>query len=404
MRRDHYRLFSEAKLGRLRLSNRLVRSATWDPGLFCTRRMDDRTLDLYRQVAAGGVGLIITGDYSTVPEGSLAAIDPAAIAASWEQVAIAGYGRLAEVVRQTNPACKVFAQISADYTGVAPSAMASPITAKRSHPLTLEQIQAITVCLANAIVSLERLGFDGVEFHAAHGGLLSRFLSPYTNRRKDPYGGPVENRVRLTGEAIALDRQTVGDFPIMVKVNSTDNLEGGIDASSFPALAKALEASGVDALEISGGMWEALARTEAELGFRPVPMPESHTGLGPPAKQSYYLQAAEALTLDIPLLLVGGNRDVERLEAIVQGGKVDFIALCRPLIREPDLPDRWREGRGPSRAACMSCNACVYDMWNQYAHRAPWVAACLVATDRNRLKDAQRWLNNWQKENVVSLA
>ena len=217
-------------------------------------------------------------------------------------------------------------------------------------------------------------------------------------------GAPTCNRVRLIGEAIALARQSVGDFPIIVKVNSTDNLEGGLDARSFPALAQALEASGVDALEISGGMWEALARTEAELGFRPVPMPEAHTGLGPPAKQSYYLPAAEALTLGIPLLLVGGNRDVERLEAIVQGGKVDFIALCRPLIREPDLPNRWREGRGPSRAACTSCNACVYDMWNQYAHRAPWAAACLVDTDRGRLKEAQHWLNNWQKEHVVPLA
>ena len=98
MRRDHYRLFSEATLGRLTLANRLVRSATWDPGLFYTRRMDDRTLGLYRQVAAGGVGLIITGDCSTVPEGSLDPLDPAALPAAWECVAVEGYGRLVEVV------------------------------------------------------------------------------------------------------------------------------------------------------------------------------------------------------------------------------------------------------------------------------------------------------------------
>jgi 2,4-dienoyl-CoA reductase-like NADH-dependent reductase (Old Yellow Enzyme family) len=159
---------------------------------------------------------------------------------------------------------------------------------------------------------------------------------------------------------------------------------------------------GVDAIEVSGGMWECLVRPEKELGFRPVPMAESHTRIKNPEKQSYFLKYAERLDLSIPVILVGGNRDVERLEQILQDGKVDFISLCRPLICEPDLPNRWLEGRGGSHAECISCNSCIYVMWTGLEEGRPGAVQCVYKQDREQVKQAQKWLSNWVTDNVCT--
>jgi 2,4-dienoyl-CoA reductase-like NADH-dependent reductase (Old Yellow Enzyme family) len=294
------------------------------------------------------------------------------------------------------------AHLSGEYPGVGPSDVPSPFRGTKLKPLSTKQIQAIVHCFIQAVAGVKDDGFDGVQLHAAHGGLLSRFLSPYTNRREDEYGGSAENRARIIGEIVAGARRLVGDFPILIKMNCTDYVEGGTDIATFPVLAKAIQDSGVDAIEISGGMWDCLIRPEEELGFRPVPAPESHTRIQNPEKQNYFLPYAEKTKLDIPLILVGGNRDVEQLEEIIRQGKVDFFALCRPLISEPDLPKRWLEGRGRSGTDCVSCNACIYDMRTHVEERKPWVATCLVKHDKKRLKAAQQWLSSWVKNNVAS--
>jgi 2,4-dienoyl-CoA reductase-like NADH-dependent reductase (Old Yellow Enzyme family) len=249
-----------------------------------------------------------------------------------------------------------------------------------------------------AIVAMRDAGFDGVQLHAAHGGLLSTFLSPYTNRRTDGYGGPAHNRVRIVAEIVARARERVGSFPILIKMNGTDYLPGGIDSDSLPELARAVRGAGIDAIEVSGGMWDCLLRPEKELGFRPVPSPEAHTRLGRPERQSYFLPYAARLDLDIPVILVGGNRDIERLEAIVRQGQADLIALCRPLLREPDLPRRWREGRGARTAACISCNACLFAMYVHPGRPEPGVASCVYDQDKEMYRQAQRWLVSWQRQ------
>ncbi|MEW5872778.1 MAG: NADH:flavin oxidoreductase [Chloroflexota bacterium] len=402
--RNHYKIFSPGKIGRLTLSNRLVRSATWDPSILKDRQMKPEVLELYRRLALGGAGMLITGDFSTLPENIFEVSAAEHGPVSYENVRIENFAQLAQTVHHANPDCKIIAQISIDYQGswVAPSEISSPYTTQRPRPLSLEEIQTIVGYCAEAIVHLEQEGFDGVQLHAAHGGLLGSFLSPYSNRRTDAYGGAVENRTRLIREIVSAARDRSPDFPILIKMNCTDYIEGGVDAQDFPGLARAVQDAGVDAIEISGGRWDCLVRSEQELGFRPVPAAESHTRIKSPEKQSYFLKYAELLALDIPVILCGGNRDVERLEQIVVQGKVDFVSMCRPLISEPDLPRRWLEGRGGSGVDCISCNSCIYDMWTHVQSSEPWIATCLVKQNKAGVKAAQRWLSTWVKENTLN--
>ena len=123
-----------------------------------------------------------------------------------------------------------------------------------------------------------------------------------------------------------------------------------------------IERMGFDAVEVSGGIWDCLSRTEEELGFFPLPIPEARTRINSLDKQSYYVSYTERLNLNIPVIVVGGHRNVESLEKIINRENIDFLALSRPFISEPDLPNRWLAGRGSDRADCVSCNSCLLEV------------------------------------------
>jgi 2,4-dienoyl-CoA reductase-like NADH-dependent reductase (Old Yellow Enzyme family) len=205
----------------------------------------------------------------------------------------------------------------------------------------------------------------------------------------------VADRVRIVREIVSKARDKVDDFPILIKVNCTDYLEGGIDFDNFPELALEVQRTGVDAIEVSGGTMDCLVRTEEELGFRPVPIAEAHTRIGRAQKQSYFLRYIEAVDLDVPVILVGGNRDIERLEGIVQEGHADYIGLCRPLISEPGLPNRWLEGRGSPGTDCISCNSCLL------AFMTGGLPACVLKQDKARFREMQAQLALWVDEHRV---
>jgi 2,4-dienoyl-CoA reductase-like NADH-dependent reductase (Old Yellow Enzyme family) len=362
--------------------------------------MTDEVLNLYKEIALGGVGLIITGGLPVFQErllndGSDKWIFP------YTNLRVEGIERMAQIVHNSRQECKIIAQLENGNLCARPSVINSPYSKKKQRPLTLEEIGDIVDCFVETIVDMKEIGFDGVQLHAAHGGLLSRFLSPYTNRRDDAYGGSTSNRVRIIWDIMSKARHSVGNFPILVKMNCTDYLEGGVNIHTFPDLVREIEQAGVDAIEVSGGMWECLVRSEGELGFRPVPAPESHTHITNPEKQSYFLKYAEKLDLGIPVILVGGNRDVERLEEIVNRGKVDFIALSRPLIREPNLPNRWLEGRGSHTTECISCNSCIFSMHVHPGKPEPGLVTCVHKNDKSQHRLAQKWLTSWVKRNTL---
>jgi 2,4-dienoyl-CoA reductase-like NADH-dependent reductase (Old Yellow Enzyme family) len=398
MRREHYRIFSEAKIGNLTLRNRLVRSATWDPSILKKRRMTNEVLNLYREIALGGVGLIISGGFPVFQEQKVKDGSKKWIA-NYTDLRINEIEQMPLIVHNSSHGCKIIAQLENGNLTARPSVIDSPHSRRKMRQLTVDEIGDIINCFVEAISDMKKVGFDGVQLHSAHGGLLSRFLSPYTNRRNDDYGASTSNRVRIIREIVNKARKSVGNFPILIKMNCTDYLEGGIIIDTFPELALEIEQAGANAIEVSGGMWDCLFRSEEKLGFRPVPAPESHTRIGSPEKQSYFLKYAEKLNLGIPTILVGGNRDIERLEEIVSQGKVEFIALSRPLIREPDLPNRWLEGRGGQTTECISCNSCIYAMHVHPGRPEPGLVSCIHKNDKSQHILAQKWLSSWVRRN-----
>ncbi|MFC2095451.1 hypothetical protein ACFLSW_03320 [Candidatus Bipolaricaulota bacterium] len=404
MTRESYRLFSKGDLGNLTLTNRLMRSATWDPSMIFSRQLDEPTLDTYRKLATGGAGVIIVGDFGVLPKPLPSQRSEVRAASSYEDVRVHGLEEIAAEVHKFSPDCRVIAQVSVGVPGRGASAVRSPFSGKAPQPLTSDEIERIVGSFAIAIEGVMNDGFDGVQLHAAHGGLLARFLSPYSNQRSDAYGGSPLGRTQLIREILSEARQRVANFPILIKLNGTDYLEGGIDPLTLQQQAKLLADAGIDAIEISGGMWECLLRSEAELGFRPVPAPESHTRISKPEAQSYFLPHARAIDVNVPVILCGGNRDIEALERIVSEEAVDFIAMSRPLIREPDLPRRWLEGRGASMSTCISCNGCLYHMYTSIANGDPQPTRCLLDHEPARVREAEEWLTNWSSARIAKTA
>ena len=193
-------------------------------------------------------------------------------------------------------------------------------------------------------------GFDAVQIHAAHSFLLSQFLSPFTNHRRDSWGGIFENRIRIHREICKAIRQQVGqDYPILVKLGVADAFNGGLDFSEGLEAAIILAENGADALEISQGLRGVFFQ---ETEFR--------TGIDHVEQEGYFRAwAAEVKKhVSVPVMTIGGFRTFSLMESIVKNGEADYISLCRPLIREPDLVNVWRSG-DLRRSKCLSCNDCI---------------------------------------------
>lgn len=202
--------------------------------------------------------------------------------------------------------------------------------------LSLEEIQALPSEFARTARLAKEAGFGGVQIHAAHGFLLSQFLSPLFNKRTDAYGGPLVHRMRLLMETIEAVRATVGPvFAIAVKLNATDQLEGGFAADDALKVVSALDATSIDLIDISGGTYFPGAKSASD-----------SAGSGP-----YFLdfaKQARSLTSK-PLMLTGGFKTLQQaLDARTQG--VDMIGLARVLVLDPSLPNKWQSNEAPNPA------------------------------------------------------
>jgi 2,4-dienoyl-CoA reductase-like NADH-dependent reductase (Old Yellow Enzyme family) len=216
--------------------------------------------------------------------------------------------------------------------------------------LAKEDIAGAVSAFARAAGLAKQAGFDAVQIHAAHGFLLSQFLSPAYNKRTDEYGGDLTNRARFLLEVVRSVRETVGPaYPVLIKINSEDFLAGGMSSAEAVEVSGWLEMASVDAIEFSGGTMHSPDE------FVPVRPGRLKT----PEQEVYYRQAARLYKqkVTIPLILVGGIRSYEVAEELVREGTADYVSLSRPLICEPGLVKRWREG-DRRKSECVSDNAC----------------------------------------------
>lgn len=347
-------LFTPLNIGHLRLINRFVRSATHDY-LADNQQgfVRPAQLDLYRNLAEGEIGLIITGHAYIHPSGKAS---PRQIAVDDDRK-IPGLARLSETVHHNGHGSLIFLQIShagrqtrpslCGQQPVAPSAVYDPVSRVLPRELSVEEIYQIIDWFVKAADRARRAGFDGIQLHAGHGYLLSSFISPHTNRRRDDWGGSWENRSRIIREIINGIRQTCGPgFPIIIKMNATDHLPRGLSLEEAAKIAFSLEQTGLQAIEISGGM------NEARLG-------SVWPGLRAEEEEGYFVSLAAPIkkVLNIPVMGLGGIRTLRVAEKMVASGQVDLISMSRPFINHPGLVKEFKTG-GLTKSPCLSCNKC----------------------------------------------
>ncbi|MCF8126511.1 MAG: NADH:flavin oxidoreductase [Desulfotignum sp.] len=344
-------LFDITQINGMTLANRFVRSATWEGMAAEDGAVTPRLIDTITDLAAGGVGLIISGHSYVLPEGQAGPLQMGI----YKDDLVDGLKSMTDAVHEAGG--KMVAQLAHAGTFAAEALTRTPphvvslfegLAKTPRHELTISDIDHLVSAYVRAAQRAKAAGFDGVQIHAAHGYLFSQFLSPVYNRRQDVYGGSIENRSRAVCETAAAVRQAVGpDFPVLVKINARDDVEGGLTLEDSVAAAGLLAQAGIDAIEVSGGFLTSKTLSPSRLG------------INKPEKEAYFEKGAAAYkkALDIPIILVGGIRSIEKARELVAGGTADYISLCRPLIREPGLINRWRSG-DIRPALCSSDNLC----------------------------------------------
>lgn len=345
-------LFESFKLANITLKNRLVRSATYEKRADIDGFVTDSLIEFYKHLSKGGVGLIITGNVLVHVSGRSA---PNMLCIHTDNY-IKGLKRLTEAIHALGS--KIFIQLvhggrqcSPHLLGgqspIAPSAVYDPSTKITPREMTNEEIWDIIESFGKAGRRALEAGFDGIQLHGAHGYLINQFLSPHTNRRNDYWGGDEERRFHFLEEIYEAIRDEIGySIPLIIKMNASDFVQKGLEPYESLKIAKRLEDLGINGIEVTGGIYES--------GNKTVQM-----NILKPEQEAYFREYSRLFKkeLKVPVILVGGIRSKSIAEEILQKKEADLIALSRPLIREPDLPNKFFKGK--ERADCISCNGCM---------------------------------------------
>ena len=324
-------IFDSTQLGSLSLKNRVWRSATWMAMSDEGGMVNDDIINYYSAIAAGGVGAIITGITSVYERDA----DVGEGAKFYDDRFVPGHRRLTAAVHAHD--CRIYLQTAMiDYD---------------IDRLTTAEVEHIISAFGDAAKRAELAGYDGVQIHAAHFFYLSRFISPLCNHRTDRFGGSVEARAQILREILHDMRQkTSADFSIIMKINCSDRYEGGLTVSDFLTTCRLLS---VGSTADDGRRWRGLDAIEVSGNGTSVP------GIRAGVNEGYFLPAAKALaeTIDVPVILVGGLRSIETMNDILNTTKIEYLSMSRPLIREPNLLNRWQQG-DTRPSICVSCNTC----------------------------------------------
>jgi len=381
----HHAVFTRCRLGGIELRNRIIKTATYE-GMCPDGVPSAALIEHHRALAAGGVGMTTVAYCAVSPNGRTFA----------EQMYMrdAIVPKLRELTRAVHDAGAA-ASIQLGHCGFFSRNTALPGRRSLGPSFTINQYGLMSgVPVARAMNEADIVevigdfgaaagraadaGFDAVELHLGHGYLLSQFISPATNHRRDRWGGSLDNRMRLPLAVVERVRQRVGArFPILAKTNLRDGFRGGLELDESVGVAQRLEAAGIDAIVLSGGF---TSKTPFYLfrGGRPLkemievekswPQKIALRLFGAsaikeyPFKELFFLDDARAVrrAVQVPLVLLGGALSLDNLDSAMHEG-FEFVAMGRALIADPDLINRLQRGEA-TRSRCISCNKCVAEM------------------------------------------
>ncbi|MBA4421666.1 MAG: NADH:flavin oxidoreductase [Syntrophus sp. (in: bacteria)] len=376
-------VFEPCSIGNLTLKNRIIRAATHEGMAHRDGMPMDDLLQTYQRLAVGGAGAIITGYVSVKQNGrtfpNMLMFD--------NDTYIPVYKSINERLKQFN--APIILQIAhggsrsmAKITGqdvISASGRRKNDYGDAVKEASETEIRSIVGAFVDAIVRAKAAGFDGVELHAAHGYLLSEFVSPVLNKRRDEWGGSTENRLRIVTGIFSSARKEVGNsFPILVKMSSHDEFRRGLTEAEAVKIARILQAASCDAIEVSCGYGDFMhtihmpkVPVDAVLGLMPryrnMPgyqkmlfrlMAPFLARVRAPL-HNYNVPLAEQIKrhVDIPVIAVGGIRNLQDMKTIVSDKGIDFVSLSRPFIIEPDIVNRFQQGQQSSR--CIDCGFCL---------------------------------------------
>ncbi len=352
-------LFDRTKILNMEMKNRFFRGALWEDLADEKGHMTPELSEIYEELAKGGASTLITG-YAFVTEDEQP--NPGMMGIYSDEF-IPEYKEFTDKIH--NLGSNIIMQIVyggfmttfnvGERTIWGPSTIQNEATGTWAKEITKEEIRYLVEAYAQAARRVKESGFDGVEIHGGHGYLLSQFLSPYYNKRCDEYGGSIENRGRIIFEIYEAMRDAVGkDFPILIKLNSSDYVkDGGLTQDESLYVAKKLADLGIDAIEVTGGNESIKEVLDNNMGAARTKIVASKD------RESYFKTYATKLAemVDIPVILIGGNRHLDVMEDLLNNTKIEYFSLSRPLTAEPDLINRWASG-DTKKTKCVSCNQC----------------------------------------------
>ncbi|WFD08885.1 FAD-dependent oxidoreductase [Tepidibacter hydrothermalis] len=345
------KIFKSIKINNLEIKNRLV--STGLATNYCNKdgTVTQRYIEYNEAKAKGGWGLIITENYAIdeVQKGS------PFLPGLWNDEQIEGHSKLTEKVH--NCGGKIVAQIShpgrqakSFLTGaqsVAPSPIKDPTIDEMPHELTVEEIKVIVKKFSDAALRVKKAGFDGVEIQGGHGYLINQFLSPFSNKRSDEYGGTILNRCRFILEIIDSVREKVGeDFLVSIRISADEFVDGGLTIEDSKVIARILENAGIDVINVSFAVYKTL-----HYNVPPAAVPHAF---------AVDLAAEIKKVVSIPVITVGRINDPFIAETVLLSDKADLVAMGRAGLADPELPNKAEEGRVEDIIRCIGClQGCV---------------------------------------------
>ena len=339
-------IFDQTNLKHLKLKNRIFRGAVGDQS-FINGKISEEGFKIYDQLSKNEIGTIFTGytmvsDYLQNDNFHTFRFDKDEYIPEFKKLVDLVHKNGANIMMQL--AHIGMNTVSKAETIYAPSSLPIPNQNRFSKEMTKEDIIRIENDFADAALRAKKAGFDGVEIHGAHFYLISEFLSPLSNRRTDEYGGSDENRARFLMEIIAKVREKVGkEYIVGLKINSEDGDKNGISEEGFMKTCQMAEAAGVDYIQISGIKWLKERVTNAIYAEAGIKLAEK---------------------LNIPVMIIGGVRNLNEINELLNKSKIQYFGIARPLICEIDLIKRWKNG-DTKKSKCIACNTCLTKTWAQ---------------------------------------